>query len=312
MDSSAAGALQEVVYAGNHKQLVIMLLQMDKALVGVNYLLQVYLLLNNVHERVSLIILTVYFVELIYIDGVLDNHGSEYATGKVSAIGDEVDIGVKAALQVLDGLNYLGQMLMGERLVDADIVVTPAEVGGCARFYACACAAGDGINVDVIVEHQVAGQRQQCQLDGSGKAAGVGYVLALADGTAVQLGQSVYERIVIGLQAVIHGEVYHLQALGQGVGLHELAGIAVSGAEEQHVNGIKGQLVSENHIGLTNQSLMYRTQFVAGIARAVHEHNLGIGMTQKYAYKFAGSVTGTSYYSYFNHFCSGMINAQIR
>ena len=26
-------------------------------------------------------------------------------------------------------------MLMGERLVDADIVVTPAEVGGCTRFY---------------------------------------------------------------------------------------------------------------------------------------------------------------------------------
>jgi hypothetical protein len=92
MHGSAAGALQKVVYAGNHKQLVIMLLQMDKALVGVYHLLKVNLLLNNVHERVSLIILTVYLVEFIDIDGVLDHHGSEYAAGKVTAIGDEVDI----------------------------------------------------------------------------------------------------------------------------------------------------------------------------------------------------------------------------
>ena len=184
MDSGSAGALQKVVYAGDNKQFVIVLLQMDKALVGVYHLLKVYLLLNHMHKRVGLIILTVYLVELINIYGVLDNHGSEYAAGKVTAIGDEVDIGVKAALQVLDGLYYLGQMLMGERLVDADVVVTPAEVGGCTRFYACARAACDGIHVDVIVEHQVAGKRQQCQLDGCCKTTGIGYILALADGTA--------------------------------------------------------------------------------------------------------------------------------
>ena len=102
MYCGSAGTLQEVVDARYHKQFVIMLLQMDKALVGVYHLLKVYLLLNNVHERVSLIILTVNLVELINIDGVLDNNGSEYAACKVSAIGDEVDIGVKAALQVLD------------------------------------------------------------------------------------------------------------------------------------------------------------------------------------------------------------------
>ena len=102
MHGSAAGALQKVVYAGNHKQFVIVLFQMDKALVGVYHLLKVNLLLNHMHESVGLIILAVYLVEFINIDGVLDNHGSEYATGKVTAIGDEVDIGVKATLQMLD------------------------------------------------------------------------------------------------------------------------------------------------------------------------------------------------------------------
>ena len=102
MYCGSAGTLQKVVDARYHKQFVIMLLQMDKALVGVYHLLQVNLLLNHMYERIGLIILAVYLVEFLYIDGVLYDYGSEYATGKVSAIGDEVDIGVEAALQVLD------------------------------------------------------------------------------------------------------------------------------------------------------------------------------------------------------------------
>ena len=102
MHGSSAGTLQEVVDARYHKQFVIMLLQMDKALVGVYHLLQVDLLLNHMYERIGLIILAVYLVEFLNVDGVLYDYGSEYATGKVTAIGDEVDIGVKAALQVLD------------------------------------------------------------------------------------------------------------------------------------------------------------------------------------------------------------------
>ena len=102
MDSSTAGTLQQVVYARYNEQFVIMLLQMDKALVGVHHLLQVNLLLNHMHERIGLIILTVYLVEFLNVDGVLDHYGSENATGKVTAIRDEVDIGVEAALQVLD------------------------------------------------------------------------------------------------------------------------------------------------------------------------------------------------------------------
>ena len=91
----------------------------------------------------------------------------------------------------------LRQVLVRERLVDADVVVTPAEVRGCTRLYACTGTAGDGIHVDVIIEHQVTCQRQQCQLDGCGKTARVSHVLALADGTAVKLRQTIDERIVL-------------------------------------------------------------------------------------------------------------------
>lgn len=48
MDSLSAGAFQEVINAGNDKQFVAMLLQMDEALVGVYHLLQVDILLHDV------------------------------------------------------------------------------------------------------------------------------------------------------------------------------------------------------------------------------------------------------------------------
>ena len=65
MDSCSAGTLQEVVDARYHKQFVIMLLQMDKALVGVYHLFEVNLLLNHMYERIGLIILAVYLVEFL-------------------------------------------------------------------------------------------------------------------------------------------------------------------------------------------------------------------------------------------------------
>ena len=102
MHCCTAGTLQEVVDARYNEQFVTVLLQMDKALVGVDYLLQVYLLLNHMYERIGLIVLTVYLVEFINVNGVLDNSGSEYAACKVTAIRDEVDIGVKTTLQMLD------------------------------------------------------------------------------------------------------------------------------------------------------------------------------------------------------------------
>ena len=52
MDSLSAGAFQEVINAGNDKQFVAMLLQMDEALVGVYHLLQVDILLHDVGKGI--------------------------------------------------------------------------------------------------------------------------------------------------------------------------------------------------------------------------------------------------------------------
>ena len=55
----------------------------------------------------------------------LDDLGGEYATGKVTTIGDEVDVGIKMSLHLTQALLNLGHMLMLECLVDAHIAHTP-------------------------------------------------------------------------------------------------------------------------------------------------------------------------------------------
>ena len=81
----------------------------------------------------------------------------------------------------------------------------------------------------------------------------------------------------------------------------------MGGAEEQHINSVQGQLISESHISLTYQTLMYCAQLIACIAGTVYKHNLCIRMPQQDTYQFTGSITCTSYYSNFNHILSFLI-----
>ena len=55
----------------------------------------------------------------------LDDLGGEDATGKVTTIGDEVDVGIKMSLHLTQALLNLGHMLMIERLVYAHIAHAP-------------------------------------------------------------------------------------------------------------------------------------------------------------------------------------------
>ena len=71
------------------------------------------------------------------------------------------------------------------------VVVAPAEVARGARFHTGAGTSGNGVHHDIIVQHQMFGERQQAQLYAGGKAARIGYVLRFAGGTAVQLRQAV-------------------------------------------------------------------------------------------------------------------------
>ena len=92
MHCCATGALEQIIYAGYNEQLVTVLLQMDKALVGVDYLLQVDILRCHMGERVLGIVIYVELVEFVKRHLVLDHDGAEDTASEVTTIGDEVDI----------------------------------------------------------------------------------------------------------------------------------------------------------------------------------------------------------------------------
>ena len=190
---------------------------------------------------------------------------------------------------------------MLESLVDADVVVAPAEVACRAGLHACSGRAGDGIDRDVTGEHQVLGQGEQAELDAGGEAARIGHVAALADGAPVEFRQAVDEVMVIGLDAVVHREVDDAQLLGHVVAFHEFARVAVCRAEEEAVDVVQAQFVGKGQVGFAIQTFMHLGNLVPGVAVAVYEHDFRIGMVDEQADKFAGRIAGSADDSYFYH-----------
>ena len=100
MHGLSAGTFQQVVNARDDKQLVAVFLQMDKALVGVYHLFQVNVLFYDMRERVFGIILFIDSFNLLQTYLGFHHEGGEYATGEVTAVGDEINFGVETVLQL--------------------------------------------------------------------------------------------------------------------------------------------------------------------------------------------------------------------
>ena len=89
MDCLSAGTFQEVVDAGNDKQLVTVLLQVDEAFIGIHHLFQVNVLF---HDKCKGIFGVVFFV---HTDDFFQSHfglyydGSEDTAREVTPVGDK-------------------------------------------------------------------------------------------------------------------------------------------------------------------------------------------------------------------------------
>ena len=283
-----------------------MLLKIEEAFVGVDHLLQARVRVCDEGERMVVVILLVYAADFAQLYLAVDICRSEDAAREVAPHGYEADVALEAVLQLVQALPYLLKMLVGERLVDGYVVVAPAEVRRGRRLHARTCGAGDGVYMQLRVEHKMFCQRQDGKLYAGGKASGIGNVARVADAPAVKLGQSVHEIVLAIFDAVVHAEVYYLQGLRNGMALHELACVAVGGAEEQEVDALQRQLVGETQVGLAKQVTVYVGNHVAGIARAADKHNLGIGVIEQKAYQFACRISCTTYNSNLNHIFSSL------
>ena len=92
---------------------------MYQCLVGVDNLFQVDALVGIMGEGRILIKLFIGLNDIIDGGLGLDDCCAENATGKVAALGDEVDVGIEIALHLPQTLANLGDVLVLEGLVDA-------------------------------------------------------------------------------------------------------------------------------------------------------------------------------------------------
>ena len=77
-----------------------MLLQMDKALIRINHLLEVDIIRCDMRKRIFSIVVDIELVELLQRYLILDHDGAEDASRKIAAIGDEVYIRAETTLQL--------------------------------------------------------------------------------------------------------------------------------------------------------------------------------------------------------------------
>ena len=195
----------------------------------------------------------------------LDDGGTEDATGEVTTIGDEIDVGIEVALYLFQTLTDLSDVLMLEGFVDAQVVVAPGEVGRGTRLLTCTCRSCDGIDRYILFQQVQIGSRQQCHLNTSGEAARISQMLSLGNLFFVDLRQTI-DIIMITLDAEVLCQVDDFYVLWDGMLLEEGLTLAVTETEEYDVNLIKRHLVGELQICLTDESFVYVADEIASIA----------------------------------------------
>ena len=296
----ADGSLQEVVDAGNHQELVFVLLHIDKGLVGVHHLLHVGTLRDEMCEGGVLVVVGIDALHLFKWHVAPRVGCDEDAAGETAALRDEEHATSVAWAELLHRLVYLQEMLMREGLVDGDVVVAPREVRRSARLLSCARTACDAVHVDVAADDAGLQSGQHGKLDACGEATGVGKVLAAPNRLPVRLGQAIDE-IMLAPYAEVLRQVDNLHPRRYLVFLKELFALAVSEAEEDDVHLVEGTVEAEPQLTVADQSLVYVADEVAGIALAVGEDNLRLRVVQQEPNQFATCVARCSKYANVYH-----------
>ena len=186
----------------------------------------------------------------------LDDCCAEDATGKVATVGDEVDIGIKITLNLLQTLTNLSDVLVLEGLIDAQVVVAPREMGCCAWLLTSASRTCDGINCDILFQQVEIGCWQQRYLYTSGETARIGYMLRLHNLFLVDFRQTIHI-VVVALDTEVLSQVDNLHVLRDGVLLEESLALAMTETEEYHIDLVERHLVGKLQVGIANQTFVH-------------------------------------------------------
>ena len=126
-------------------------------------------------------------------------------------------------------------------------------------------------------------------------------MLAMTDGTTIQLGQAINKVVVITLDTIVHTEVDDFQILRHIMTIHKLLRVTMGGTEEQYIYLVQRKPVGKYQIGFTVKPFMYVGNLIAGVAATVYKLYLYFGMINQQTNQFACRITCPTDNSYFNH-----------
>ena len=100
MNRLSACPLQQVVNARDNQQLIAMFLQMNQTLVGVHHLLQIYIFVYNMNERILGIIVLIHLHQFFQFHLAFDYQSSKDTTREITPVRNKIYFSIKAVLQL--------------------------------------------------------------------------------------------------------------------------------------------------------------------------------------------------------------------
>ena len=90
MDRLSACPLQQIVNARDNQQFIAMLLQMNQTLVGVHHLLQIYIFVYNMNERILGIIVLIHLHQFFQFHLAFDYQSSKDTTREITPVRNKI------------------------------------------------------------------------------------------------------------------------------------------------------------------------------------------------------------------------------
>ena len=169
------------------------------------------------------------------------------------------------------------------------------------RFYTGTSTTCNSIYHHIVIQQEIFCQWQQAQLNTSSKTAWISHMLAMADGTTVQFRQTIHKVMVIALDTIVHAEVDNLQIFRHIVAIHKFLGIAMSCAEEQHIDFIQRKLVGKNQISFTIQAFVNVCNLITCVTTTIDKFYFDFRVINQQTNQFACCITCPTDNSYLNH-----------
>ena len=152
-------------------------------------------------------------------------------------------------------------------------------MGSGTRLLTRSSGTRNGIDGHVLLQQIQVSGRQQGYLDTGSETAGVGHMLGNRNLFTVYLWQSIHI-VVTALDAKILCQVDDLYVLRNRVLFQERLALAVTEAEEENIDLVKGHLVGEAQIRLADQSFMDIAYQVSRIAFGISKDNIRLRVVE--------------------------------